>query len=430
MIEMQFILDCVTTVLTAVLCFLMLFHKYEVKQDHLVARIAVIGCIIAVKMGVLLLHMSPLNLLTIWAVCVFVIYTMYQCRLNTALIYSFVFLMIALVADALGVLVVSNFYHNTISETLGATDLVWHHHIWNWILQIFLSRITALIIRKNDNIRVKWHEILFYILLLLFETILFACISSAVQDYMSGQFMILMMSGFMILDIYIMYIFHKISLSRENEQKVRLMQQQEQLQLQMYQELHEKYRTTREIAHDINRHISSLKALIAANPNEQAEHYLSDMTEDTERLRPTIHNQNAMLEIILNTVSDRCEKEHILLEMNVEDFPMQFISDMDMTAIFSNLLDNAIDACLEISKSQRKIYVVLRKQMGLIVLRITNACKETEPREFRFHHSTKAYHSGIGLSNVRKAVEKYNGVFRVHQEKCQFCVSITFNDNT
>ena len=337
--------------------------------------------------------------------------------------------MITLVADALGVLVVSNFYHNTISETLGATDLVWHHHIWNWLSQIFLSRITALIIRKNDNIQVKWHEILFYTLLLLFETVLFACISSAVQDYMSGQFMILMMSGFMALDIYIMYIFHKTSLLRKNEQKIRLMQQQEQLQLQMYQELRDKYKTTREIAHDINRHISSLKALIAANQNEQAACYLLDMTEDTKRLRSTIYNQTAMLEIILNIVSDKCEKEHILLEMNVEDFSMQFISDMDITTIFSNLLDNAIDACLEISKSQRKICVVLRKQMGLIVLRITNACKEMESYEFHFHHSTKANHSGIGLSNVRKAVEKYNGVIRIHQEKYQFCVSITFNDN-
>lgn len=428
--ELQFILDCTTTVLTAVLCFLMLFHKYEVKRDHAVVRIIGIGCLIAIKMGILLLHISPLNLLTLWFVCISVIYTMYHCRFSTALIYSVVFLMIALVADALGVLIVSNFYHNTITETLGEADLVWNHHIWNWILQIFLSRIAALIIQKNENIRVKWHEILFYMLLLLFQTILFACISSAIQDYMSGQFMILMMSGFMILDIYIMYIFHKISLSRETEQKVRLMQQQGQLQLQMYQELHEKYKTTREIAHDINRHISALRALITANPNEKAECYLSDLTEDTERLHPTIQNQNAMLEIILSTISDRCEKEHISLEMNVEDFSLQFISDMDVTTIFSNLLDNAIDACLEISKSQRKIHVVLRKQMGLIALRITNTCRETEAHEFCFHRSTKKHHSGIGLSNVKKAVEKYNGVIRVHQEKCQFCVSITFNDNT
>lgn len=198
----------------------------------------------------------------------------------------------------------------------------------------------------------------------------------------------------------------------------------------MYQELRKKYNTTCEIAHDINRHISSLKALIKLNPNKQAECYLSDLTKDTERLRPVIKNQNAILEIILNTVSERCEKGNISLEMNVEDFPLQFISDIDITTIFSNLFDNAIEACMELSKSQRKIHIVLRMQMGLIVLRITNSSKEIEFKEFHFHHSTKANHYGIGLSNVKKDVEKYDGIFSVQQDKNQFCVSITFSEQT
>ena len=145
---MQFVLDCVTTILTAVLCFLMLFNKYEIKSNYIIARISSIILIIVAKIGLLFLHIPPINLISIWAVCLFVIYFIYNCRLRTTLMYSFIFLMIALVSDSIGVLIVSAFYHHTITETLGATDLVWHHHIWNWLLQIFLSRITSLIIRK------------------------------------------------------------------------------------------------------------------------------------------------------------------------------------------------------------------------------------------------------------------------------------------
>lgn len=295
-------------------------------------------------------------------------------------------------------------------------------------MQIFLSRASAVIIQSKYNLSIKWHEILFYLLLLLFETLVFASVSSSIQDYMSGQFLIIMMTGFLILDVYIIYILNKVSSSRESEQKILLMQQQELLHLQMYEELRKKYNETCEVAHDINRHISSLKGLIETNQNKQAEKYLSDLSEETVRLKPTIRNQNSMLEIILNTVLTRCEKENIDLKLNVEDFPMTFISDMDMTTIFSNLFDNAIDACLEISKSQRKIYAVLRVQMGLIVFRITNSCRETEPEKLHYRHSTKANHSGIGLSNVKKAVEKYDGILNVNQEENQFCVSITFTD--
>ncbi len=428
MIKLQFLLDCTTTALIAVLCFLMLLKKYEIKQDKLWLRILWVGCITALKMCTLLLRIPPLNLLSTLIVCISVI-SIYKCKLITGFIYSLVALMIALVSEALAILIISDFYNHTITVTLGTTDLMWHRHIWNWILQIFLSRIVALIIRKNDNMRVKWNEIIFYVLLLLFQIILFASISAKIQDYMSGQLLIFMMSGFMILDIYIMYILHKISLSRENEQKINLMQQQEQLQLQMYQELQKKYNETCGIAHDINRHIKSLKSLILSNPNKQAENYLKDLSNETARLCQSIKNQNPMLEIILNTVLEKCEKNNILLEMNVEDFPMQFISDIDITTIFSNLFDNAVDACMELSKSQRKIHFVLKKQIGLIVIRITNSCKDTDTNAFHFHHSTKANHSGIGLSNVKKSVKKYDGVLSIQQEKNQFCVSVTFNEN-
>lgn len=428
MIELQFVLDCATTVLTAVLCFLMLFNKYEIKQKAILLKIVSVFAVITAKMGIAFLGIPPLNFISSFLMSLFIIYIIYQCRLKTALVYSFLFLMIALVADALGILIVSAAYHYTITETLKASNLIWHHHMWNWIMQIFLSRASAVIIRSKYNLSIKWHEILFYLLLLLFETLVFASVSSAIQDYMSGQFLIIMMTGFLILDVYIIYILNKVSSSRESEQKIRLMQQQELLHLQMYEELRKKYNETCEVAHDINRHISSLKGLLETNQNKQAEEYLSDLSEETVRLKPTIRNQNSMLEIILNTILTRCEKENIDLKLNVEDFPMPFISDMDMTTIFSNLFDNAIDACLEISKSQRKIHAVLRVQMGLIVFRIKNSCRETEPEKLHYRHSTKANHSGIGLSNVKKAVEKYDGILNVNQEENQFCVSITFTD--
>lgn len=47
---MQFTLDCITTILIALLCFLMLFNKYEIKHDKLWLKILGIGSIIAAKM--------------------------------------------------------------------------------------------------------------------------------------------------------------------------------------------------------------------------------------------------------------------------------------------------------------------------------------------------------------------------------------------
>lgn len=232
---------------------------------------------------------------------------------------------------------------------------------------LFLSRIISLVIRKNDNINVRWYEFIFYFFLLLYEVIFFASVSSAIQDYMSGNFLIFIMIGFMILDVCVMVILNRISSARESEQKLCLMQQQENLQLQMYQELQKKYTETCKVAHDINRHVSSLKALMETDDSsDKAQKYLSELAEESNRLYPSIKNLNPMLEIILNTTNAKCLSNNIEFSMSIEDFEMSFISDMDITTIFSNLLDNAIDACREIDKSRRKIRIIMRAQMGLI----------------------------------------------------------------
>lgn len=424
---MQFALDCVTTLLIAILCFFMLFQKYEIKKDRLILRITAILGIIAVKIGIVLLKIAPLNLFMSLIMCFAVIKLLYECKTRTALLYSFIYDSMTMITDAFGVLFVSKFYGNTITETLGATDLVWHHHIWNWIMLLFFSRIISLVIRKNDNINIRWYEFIFYIFLLLYEVIFFANVSSAIQDYMSGNFLIFLMLGFMILNLCVMIILNRISSARESEQKLSLMQQQENLQLQMYQELQKKYAETCKVAHDINRHVSSLKALIETNDcSDKAQKYLSELTEESNRLYPAIKNQNPMLEIILNTTKAKCLSYNIEFSMSIEDFEMPFISDMDMTTIFSNLLDNAIEACSEIAKSRRKIRMIMRAQMGLIVIKITNPCADFNISDVKFGRSTKKNHSGIGLSNVRKAVEKYEGIMNVKKENNMFCVSITF----
>ena len=423
---MRFALDCLTTVIINILCILMLYKKYDFRKDNIPLRITVLVLINAAKLGTVLLTIPLLNFITSCIVDFAIVWLLYECSVRTSIIYSGVFVMISFVADVLGVLIVSSYNDITISQMVDSAGSEFFHYIWNWIFLLFVSRIFALFIKPQNNMKVKWHEIVFYILLLTFETVFFFVVLNSVQDYMSGQFFIFVMTGFLILDICVVYILRKISVLRDTEQKLRLMQQQEIMQLQMYRELNKKYDTAREIAHDINRHMTALEALVNADHNEQAKQYFSDLSKAAERLNPVIKNQNPMLAIILNTVSDRCEKENIRLKLNVEDFPLGFISDIDMTTIFSNLFDNAVDACMELSKSQRYISFVLKMQIGLIAVKMTNPCADNNGSR----RSTKEKHMGIGLLNVKKAVDKYDGIFKIKHSEGQFSVSITFGENS
>lgn len=422
---MTYFLDCITLFLTVILCGYLLYGKYPLRKTNMVRRTILVISGIIVKALVIFFKISPLNFITNFLMIVLIIRLLFNCNKSSLFIYAAMFAMITLCSDVLGVIIVSVFHKNTISVTMGATSLVWNHHFWDWLIQIVLTRIAKLLILKKENFKIIWHEIIFYISLVSFEVGIFAYFSHVTHSNSSGFLMLLIMVGFLFLDLYIIYIFNKISHLREKEHQTDLMNQREQMQLQMYHELQKMYRTTCEAAHDINRHVTALKKWISGESGQKAEKYLSDLSDTAKQLQPRIRNQNEILEIILNTVASTCEREQIKLDMEIEDFSMKFISDMDITTIFSNLLDNAVDACMEIENAPKTIQIVLCQKMGLIALRITNICIYKGAELPQKWHSTKKNHTGIGLSNVQKTVEKYEGVVSVKTKREMFQVSVT-----
>ena len=154
--------------------------------------------------------------------------------IRTTILYTSAFLMVILAADVLGVAIASTILNQTLSITVEGEGMTIMHFFMNWILQIIFVRIIAILLRKHSYTQLKWLEIVFYLFLTLFEVCIFAYVSNSVLESTSGSFLIVMMIGFLVLDLYMMYILHQVSHIREAENKIALMHQQEKLQLQMY----------------------------------------------------------------------------------------------------------------------------------------------------------------------------------------------------
>lgn len=425
---MQYALDCVTTVLNAVLCFLVMYRKFDFNRNKIFIRIIIILFCVFVKIGIVFFQVPPLNLVSSILMIFSIIKLPYKCSCSKALIYSAIFMMLTLAADSVGTLVVSLLQDVTIYSAITESSLIIQSHILNCLFQIVFARVLSLLIIKGNNEKGKWHEITFYVILILFETVVFAYVSYMAQNHAKGIFIILMMAGFVVLDVYMMYILHKVSSSREAEHEIELMHQQEQLQMQMYLELQKKYDLSRSVTHDVNRHIRSLEKLVEHNSTEKAEQYFIDLHKSINRLNPMVKNQNTMLAIILNTAAEKAETEKIKLDMDIEDFSIAFMRDIDITTIFSNILDNAIEACCELPIEKRKIHITLRNKLDLMILRMTNSCVYNTDHEIPIH-SSKAGHSGIGLLNVKNVVEQYDGVMEIIRKDNQFQIAITIPIN-
>lgn len=424
MSEMQYFLDCVTTVFSVVLWLYTLWQgHFQIKKSNMVLQIiSLILCVIGKEL-LILLHIPPINFISQMVLLISIALILFNCKIGNLVLYMLLFCSVELASDALGVILIAIGNDLTIAETLNTDSLSLMHHLINWILWVIFIRILCVLIsKKGSDIHIQLYEIIFYFILSILECFLFAYVSSMISDESNGGFIIVMMFGFLFIDFSFIIFFHRMSTLREKESQYIMMQQREKIENQAYQDLEHKFRQSQKIVHDMNRHLRVLRESIQNNRDEQSEKYITDLEEMANQLVPPIRNQNRILEIILNTIFERCREKDIHLDLDIEDFSLDFLSDTDITAIFSNLLDNAVDACDSIDKG-KEIKVCLNKCLNLMILEVTNPIPSNHIVSLT--HSTKAGHMGLGITIVNQNVEKYNGVFSWKQSNGEYIATVT-----
>lgn len=98
---------------------------------------------------------------------------------------------------------------------------------------------------------------------------------------------------------------------------------------------------------------------------------------------------------------------------------IEFLEPIDISTIFGNLLDNAIEACrLAEDLEKKKINISVKWKNELLVIHITNS------RMNGGNKNSKKKIYGYGLPNVCNAVKKYGGEISVQEKENEFIVDI------
>ena len=281
----------------------------------------------------------------------------------------------------------------------------------NCIFIFILCSISFNLIRKKQSSPV-WYEVIFYTVLAVGETFTTYFMVINIQDDSSGGFIILFLSGCFLLDIYIAFIFHRISVVRKTEKENALLRQQSDLQMSVYRDLQKRYERSMKIIHDAKKHVTALESLIQSENTEEAMNYKKSLYQKFDKLQLSFQHKNKILTVIINNELIKAENYNIKMQLIIDDIDMEFLSDIDITTIVSNILDNAIEAVAELPEEKRNILFIIKEKMNCLVIHSENPYKNIEQSKNRFL-STKNGHLGIGLKNIESVVNKYNGIFSV-----------------
>lgn len=425
---MEFLANAGTSIVTVFSGMWVLFQILEQRSHFFLRLLGVLG--IAIVQGSLgLLQIPVLNMTSAMLMIVGSTLLCYRCKKLYFLVYDVLIAFCGFLTDVLAVLVLSTYYDSSISSTLQETSLL-VRNAFTSLMTFLLCQLLFTLIRKKHAI-FSWYEAIFYTMLATGEIAVFAYVCKYIQAYSSGMFLILFLIGCLVLDVYIVVVFYRISIVRKTEKENALLQQQSEMQLEVYSDLQQRYQNSMRTIHDAKRHVRALESLIQSDHLAEAQQYKKSLFQKLNELQPSIQCDNPLLSAILNHVFLKAEQRHIALKMDLQgEEQLSMLAGVDLTTIVSNLLDNAVDAVSELPEEQRYIHFAVAFQMGEIMIHVENPTKNDLKREGNAVVSTKEGHLGLGLKNVEMVVKKYKGDFKIYVKDGNFVVAITIPTET
>lgn len=176
--------------------------------------------------------------------------------------------------------------------------------------------------------------------------------------------------------------------------------------------------------HDLKHQIGVIRA--EGDPGLRAD-YLDSLEASVSGYAAQADTGNGVLDVILTTKSLECAERGIDLTYVADGAVLDFMSAMDVSAVFGNALENAIDGVLAVPEPEKRlIKVALFARDRFVMMTFENYFSgelRTEDGDIVTRRSDRDRH-GYGLKSIRHTAEKYGGSMTVNTEDRWFVLRV------
>nr|WP_106782763.1 ATP-binding protein [Lysinibacillus timonensis] len=185
------------------------------------------------------------------------------------------------------------------------------------------------------------------------------------------------------------------------------------------------------IRHDFANHVQVLHGLLLIGKSEQALEYLSSMSKEIHSIKSiNVNIKHPGLMVLIQTKKLSAQNQHIDMEVSVSDDPFSHMKTTDLIRLLSNLIDNAIDATIELPETEREITIDCQTNGNQYEFLISNTGPKITDMDkiFKQGFSTKkdvqGKLRGQGLFIVKNIVTKYNGKITIDSSEAETTVFV------
>lgn len=190
-----------------------------------------------------------------------------------------------------------------------------------------------------------------------------------------------------------------------------------------YESLERQQLEVRKLRHDMNNHLKTLAGL----SGEEHKAYLDKLLDQPGIRRNVQYCANPVINAVLGTKTGKMEQEQVVFEYRLQVPSRIDMDPVDLSVLFANSIDNAIEACEKLPEQRRKIIMQAKNEKGLFVLKIENTAEkeakipEADVSDF-LPQTTKKDRKlhGYGLKSIQEIVQRYGGNMEITKEEGRF----------
>ena len=390
-------------------------NKYG-KLQNIISHIA----ILILSIGMLFINKQNIYLLNLvyFISVIIVISLFYKGSLKSKIFISLVYMAGGFIAETISIYVL------ILLNNLFITDQ--KYNIF-YLIAISLSEgiriiIAFFIIKVNKDMILMFNRIYYWISALLIA-IITSCIIMMHYIAESNSTISFILNTIMLIIIFTisfcsLFIIKNITQNMHKDNDNRLLLQEMKYKEEYYTLLKLQQDNIEKAKHNYKNQLIGIIGLMEKD-REECKKELDLLLLEFNNMDNELHTSNYILNFICRNKFKIARENSININSNLSLPNFLNINATELSVLYGNLLDNAIEACLSLPCEKRTINFYSSYNSGKLLIQINNYFINTE----KIYLQDNQKH-GLGLISVREIVDKYNGIMDITKENECFEVKI------
>ena len=232
-----------------------------------------------------------------------------------------------------------------------------------------------------------------------------------------------------VVDVVALLLLDHLEESAINREKLVAAAERACVQDENIQALSQAYAGQRKMTHDYCAQLSILSELLNDGELEEAKAFLAEMKNRQSERILLINTHNAAIDAVLNQKGYNGRQQGIDIRFRVNDLSALKLPRVDVTIVLGNLIDNAMEACRQMSESERWVSVQVIYGKGVLSLSVINPSQPVQIINGQIATTKpEPLLHGFGLRNVEDILNKYRAEYTVSFEEGRFIFTADWPD--